>query len=190
MNAFPLNHKSVKAVGRVPGVYYLYDSGGLKYIGYSKSLYSRLRRYSPAIYSEFGYTECASAIEAKRLESEEIAKHQPPHNCIGVKGRFISNTENNRAKQVGIPSVDVFASGVKELERLSNANSALIARMDDVLSKIEFLFQTEARPMTVKEFASRVGVDRKTIYTRIRAGQIVRKLGRVPHSELAKYGIK
>lgn len=62
------------------------------------------------------------------------------------------------------------------------------AKLDAILSALAA--KTEERPMTVKEFASRVGVNRKTIYHRLKEGALIKKMGRIPHSELAKFGIK
>jgi len=48
---------------------------------------------------------------------------------------------------------------------------------------------SQVTPMTVSAFARRVGLDRKAVIRRINNGEIVRKLGRIPPSELAKFGL-
>jgi|GEM_PF-2139123 len=45
------------------------------------------------------------------------------------------------------------------------------------------------KPMTISEFAQKVGLSRPAIYRRIKKGEIALKGGRVPSSELARLGL-
>jgi len=45
------------------------------------------------------------------------------------------------------------------------------------------------KPMTISEFARRVGFSRPAIYRRIEIGDITCKGGRIPPSELSRFGL-
>jgi response regulator of citrate/malate metabolism len=64
---------------------------------------------------------------------------------------------------------------------------ALHAKLDRILALIQPPPQTT--PFTITEFAKRVGLSRWTIQKRIKENRIITKGGRIPPSELRKFGI-
>lgn len=65
--------------------------------------------------------------------------------------------------------------------------SAVHAKLDRILGIIQP--PPPQTPMSIKEFADRVGLSRWTIQKRIKSRSIVHKGGRIPPSELKKFGL-
>jgi len=73
------------------------------------------------------------------------------------------------------------------------------ARLERIEAKLDRLLEqlsagshsghTPRAPMRIKEFAAVVGYDRKTIGARVKRGEIRSVCGRIPASELAKFGL-
>jgi len=65
---------------------------------------------------------------------------------------------------------------------------ALDARMARIEERLSRLCPPE-KPMRINEFAERVGLSRWAIQTRIRNGEILKKGGLIPASELRRFGL-
>lgn len=63
----------------------------------------------------------------------------------------------------------------------------IIERLDRIERRLEAMKVPEVAGLTVAAFASRTGLSRNTIFRRIAAGEIAKKSGRIPHSELRKF---
>ena len=61
------------------------------------------------------------------------------------------------------------------------------AKLDRILALIQPL--PPSQPFNIKSFAARVGVSRWTISKRIKEGRILTKGGRIPPTELKKFGM-
>lgn len=73
-----------------------------------------------------------------------------------------------------------------------NELTQLIIKVDEVRSTLALLVEAIRRtekPMTMAAFAKRVGVSRWTIGDRVKRGKIILRNGRVPPSELRKFGL-
>jgi DNA-binding Lrp family transcriptional regulator len=62
-------------------------------------------------------------------------------------------------------------------------------KLDMILNQLATFQPKEEKPMTVVAFAKRVGLSRWTIHKRIKARSILTKGGKIPPSELKKFGL-
>jgi hypothetical protein len=70
---------------------------------------------------------------------------------------------------------------------MSQELAAINAKLDRILALITP--PQPLKPLTVTAFAKRVGLSRWTIARKIRFGELLSKQGRIPPSELKKFGV-
>lgn len=73
----------------------------------------------------------------------------------------------------------------------SDDTTAVLAKLDeklsDVLARLDALKVPEQPGLSVVAFAKKAGVSKNTIFRKINSGDVIKKNGRVPYSELRKF---
>jgi hypothetical protein len=78
---------------------------------------------------------------------------------------------------------------MNELAQLNAKVDMLLSIVTDLRATVRQAIGQQEKPMTIVGFGRRVGLSRWAIKDRIRKGQILTKGGKIPPSELKKFGL-
>lgn len=78
---------------------------------------------------------------------------------------------------------------MNDVAQLSAKVDMLMSIVTDLRASVQAALGQNEKPMTIVAFAKRVGLSRWAIQDRIRDGKIVTKGGKIPPSELRKFGL-